>query len=157
MRNTDDISEEEFKERTKALQRLLSEPYRKYLTQRQSELFHNPDCNEWKIDVNKRPIYGLKKKCQDEWDEINNELDLFRKNKYPELLFDIEDDEKQNLVSQLKKDTDYSDLIKGIIYHSGDLHSDENAAQEIKRLNSQVETLIQTKFPTIFTFLNEDR
>ena len=44
MINIDDMSEE-FKERTKALQRHLNEPYRKYLTQRQSELFHNPDCN----------------------------------------------------------------------------------------------------------------
>lgn len=61
MRNTAEIPEEEFKERIIISSSLLNDPYRKALQKRQSEIFSNPDCNEWRIESGQK-TYGLKTK-----------------------------------------------------------------------------------------------
>lgn len=158
MRNIDDISDEEFKERTKLYQNLLNEPYNKYLKKIQNELFHNPNCKEWKTDdVNLKTTFGLKKECQNQWDLINDELNLFKKNVYPELSFELEDDDNQNLVLNLKQNEQYKRLIFGINYFSESLDLDEDANEDIAKLNSDITILIQTDFPILFTLLNDNK
>lgn len=147
MRNTNEITEEEMKAWLKKGQNLLNEPYRVELSRRQSEIFHTPKNNEWKPGM----IYGLKAEYQMQWDEINDELGIFRRNKYPELVFEIEDDVKQKQIEKLKQDEEYKNLIHGITYFSGQIHSDQSAVDEIKALNRQISNLIKSKFPEIFS------
>lgn len=149
MRNTDEIPEEEFRNRTKMFQSLLAEPYTKALHNKQKELFHNPDCNEWKRVLD-QSSFGMKPEYQLESDNISKELDLFRRNKYPELVFEIENNVKLKEVEELKKDKEYNNLVKGLIYHSGEIHMNEVAIDEIAKLNKQISELIETRFPNLF-------
>ena len=126
MRNTDEIPREEFEQRIKKGISLLNDPYRRALQKRQSEIFSNPDCNEWRDEAGQL-TFGLKPKYKIEWDEINAELDLYRKNLYPELLFPLEDDEKQRETQRIKEDPEYSNLVKGLIYFSGEIHINDSS------------------------------
>ena len=68
MRNTDDISEEEFRERLERSRALYNEPYVKALKKIQTEMFSNPSCNAWKNNSEGVPTFGLNVKA----DEIDH-------------------------------------------------------------------------------------
>ncbi len=149
MRNTKDIPKEEFEERLQKSIGLLNDPYRKALQKRQSEIFSNPNCNEWRTESG-QPSYGMKPQFNSEWEQINEELDLYRRNLYPELLFPIEDDEKLKEIDNLKTDKEYDNLVKGLRYFADEIENDEKAVAEIKKLNKQISEFIEKKFTNLF-------
>jgi len=154
MRNTEDIPEKEFKEKTLKLLNLLKDPYRKALQKRQDEIYNNPNCNEWTIK-SKQPHFGMKPEFHQEWETINEELELYRRNLYPELLFPLEYDNKLKEVNKLKKHKDYINLVKGLKYFAKEIDNDEKAIIEIKRLNQQISELIEQNFPDLFKNIPE--
>ncbi|QDW21161.1 hypothetical protein [Flavobacterium sp. KBS0721] len=150
MRNSDDITDDEIRARTKKFNSLLQHPYTKVCKEMQSEIFRNPDFNEWKNN-GKNLIYTLKVKYKKEFDDIDDNLVLFRMAKFPELLFEIENDEKLQEVEILKLEPDYNELIKGISYYSEEIYENDNAKTEIDNIVGQIINFINTNYPDLFS------
>lgn len=150
MRKFESIPQEEHDNRKGKLNNQNKETYLSILQGKIRELIRNPDNNEYRIESVQKKI-GMKPEIKEEFDRINEEINLFKKIKYPELLIDIQDIDKLNRVEILKKDAEYKKLINGINYFSSELESDEKAINEISILSKQISKLIDEKFPNLFT------
>ncbi|TXH60730.1 MAG: hypothetical protein E6Q89_00410 [Bacteroidia bacterium] len=150
MRNSEDIPDEEYMARFKKQNSLLQHPYTKACRAIQNEIFRNPDYNEWKNN-GKTSFYTLKDEYKKKHDDINNDIVRFRMAKFPELLFDIENDEKLQEIEKLKHDATYDQLIKGITYYTDEIHENDNSVSEINAIVTQIINYINANYPDLFS------
>jgi hypothetical protein len=146
MREFDTIPQEEFDERKRNMNKLIKEPFLLVLQEKLRVLVQNPVNNNLESGETK---FSMKPEVKKNFDRLNFEISLFKKVKYPELMIDIQENEKLERVKTLQKDSDYLHLISGIDYYTLELDSDENAINEIVKISKQIEELIERKFPDI--------
>jgi len=149
MRQFENIPQEEFDARKMRMNKLSKELYCNILSEKIRELVSNPDNIENVIEFGETKTV-MKNEIKTEFDRINEEIKLFKRNMYPELSIDIQDNEKLEIIENLKKEAEYIKLKNGINYYSQELKSDEKALEEIGNLNKQITVLITEKFPDLF-------
>jgi hypothetical protein len=148
MRYSDEISKEELKKRNELQLMFQNDPYVIALNKMLDDFFVEPA--EYRMKTLFELHLGLSSDSKIIFNTIQKELEQYKKNRYSELFFDLEEDEKLEEVKKLKEDVDLSRLISGLKYYTDTTPFTDKEVFQIKEINRQISELRRTKFPKLF-------
>lgn len=116
--------ENKFREIQSLGSKMAKEPFLRFVSEKIQNILTNPSNHIFEVGKG-----GLVDYCQKEVDALKASLEMFKRVKYPELIFDGREED----IEKLREDEEYNLNIQGVNYHSQDIENKEDF-KELKNL-----------------------